>query len=750
MKMLESPILPVNEAERLAALRRHEIVDTPADKSHDDIARLAAQMVRDSEERRLFALESAGVCDWDMDLRTGKVTRSSLHDRLFGYPEPLSQWNSDIFFAHVHPEDREQVARCISSKGAQPGKQYDIEFRTAWPDGSIHWLWAKGRFYFDEWKNPVRLSGILMDITQHREREQKIARLALVVEKITTGVMILDKNGNIEWANPAVSALTGYELSETIGHSPGRMMQGPDTNPLTLQKMEDAIRNQRGFELELLSYHKSGHPFWQHIKANPVLQQHGEAESEVESYITLHSDITERKQFDVLLWNKANYDTLTGLPNRRLFWDRLDHEIRHAHRAGRMATLYFIDLDRFKEINDLYGHDMGDKVIREVTARINACVRDIDTVARIGGDEFTVILADLDDVTYTQRIAHQILKALSTPFQFDKATINISGSIGIALYPNDADTSENMMRHADQAMYMAKSGGRNQIRYFTYLMQEQLQRRLHIGLELRQALSRGQLQVHFQPVVSMLTGQIVKAEALLRWQHPESGMITPSEFIPIAEELGLIDDIGEWIFQEAAYYAEKWSTDGDRPFQISVNKSPAQFSSRAKEESWPSMLETMGLPASRISVEITEGILLKDSKIVMDTLREYRAAGIEIALDDFGTGYSSMAYLSKFSIDYLKIDQSFVQDITNPHNRTIAETIILMGHKLGLKIIAEGIETIEQRNVLAEAGCDYGQGFLFSKAVPPEEFERMLHADSSRRASIFTHGRCAAHPCPES
>ena len=535
-------------------------------------------------------------------------------------------------------------------------------------------------------------------------------------------MMITDHFGNIDWANDAFLEMTGYALNEALGQHPGRLLQGADSDKTAIHVMHKARLSHCSFEVDILNYRKDGRPFWQHIKADPIP---GDATSGTR-YIAVQTDITERKMLESELWNGANFDSLTHLPNRRLFWDRLNNALHHGRRSETAVALIFFDLDRFKEINDRYGHECGDSVLKEVAARIKKCLRASDTAARLGGDEFVVILGDLADVLTVDQVARKLLDTLMQPIAFPGGHHTLSASVGVALFPADADDAELLLRCADQAMYLAKSSGRNSIAYCTPSIQEHSERRLRLGHDLRHALSRHELRVYFQPIVEITTSRIVKAEALLRWTHPEIGAIKPTEFIPIAEELGLIDVIGEWVFNEAAQWAATWSAQCTRPIQVSVNKSALQFLTKQHRKSWPQLLEDWHIPYRQVSVEITESLLLKDSETVIKMLVEYRAAGIEVALDDFGTGYSSMAYLTKFSIDYLKIDQSFVRDIDSEKSRVIVEAIIVMGHKLGLKIIAEGIETEQQRQILVGAGCDFGQGYLFSCPLPPEDFSTLL------------------------
>ena len=440
------------------------------------------------------------------------------------------------------------------------------------------------------------------------------------------------------------------------------------------------------------------------------------------------SDISEKKMSEERIWYRANFDILTGLPNRSFFLDRLEYEVRHAHRSGCSFALLFIDLDRFKEVNDLHGHYSGDALLKQVAQRLKACTRASDTVARLGGDEFTVILGGTDDVTDIELLCEEILERLAHPFNLSGRIVNISASVGATLYPKDAQDAGGLMCNADQAMYMAKNAGRNCCRFFTQAMQDAALARINIVADLHRAVP-AELQLYFQPVVDARTGRIVKAEALLRWLHPSRGLILPSEFIPLAEEAGFVGRIGDWVFMEAARWALHWGVLLEQPFQISVNKSPLEFlaGQHAPLLDWAEYLRTIGLDCRNISIEITESVLLNANNIVRDKLLSLRQAGIEVAIDDFGTGYSSMSYLKKYSVDYLKIDQSFVRDmVLDATSRAITETIILMAHKLGLKVVAEGVETEEQFDRLHAAGCDYVQGYFFSEALPAERFEQLL------------------------
>lgn len=440
-----------------------------------------------------------------------------------------------------------------------------------------------------------------------------------------------------------------------------------------------------------------------------------------------HTDITKLKESENQVWKQANFDQLTELPNRRMFYDRLAQEIKKSNRLGLPLALLFLDLDHFKEVNDTLGHDKGDQLLQEAARRINHCVRDTDTVARLGGDEFIVILSELEDLNSIDRIAQAILCKLSASFKLGEDIAFVSASMGITLYPTDANSIDNLLKNVDQAMYSAKASGRNRISYFTPSMQQAAHQKMLITNDLRLALQEQQLQVHYQPIIHLASGTIQKAEALLRWHHPRRGMVSPAEFIPIAEDTGLIMEIGDWVFEQAMVQVKKWQQQRGAHFQISVNKSPVQFKNDSStHDHWLDYMKQLGLVGQSLVVEITEGLLLDTSQNVSKKLLAFRDAGIQVALDDFGTGYSSLAYLRRFDIDYIKIDQSFVRNIsTQPDDLALCESIIAMAHKLGLSVIAEGIETEEQCALLKAAGCDYGQGYWFSPAVPADKFETL-------------------------
>jgi|GEM_PF-1019540 len=569
------------------------------------------------------------------------------------------------------------------------------------------------------------LAGIAIEQNQTNEELQLAS---LVYQNSSEAMTVTDADGNILTINPAFTEVTGYTLDEVKGKNPNIFYSGRQSQAF-FEEIQQTLDTKGQWQGELWNRRKSGEVYAQRLTINTSRNRDGSAYRRV----ALFSDITQRKESEELIWKQANFDTLTGLPNRSMFQNRLAQEIKKSHRTDQPFALIYLDLDRFKEVNDSLGHDMGDTLLIEAAQRLNSCVRQTDSVARLGGDEFTVIMTELDDFKSVERVTQDILEKLSSPYQLGIETVYVTASIGVTLYPNDAGNIDELLRNSDQAMYAAKNQGRNRYRYFTQSMQDAVQARISIAKDLRIAIIEQQFLVHYQPIVELATGSIHKAEALIRWQHPERGLISPAEFIPIAEETGLIVDIGDWVFHTALSQVAEWRKFHHPEFQVSINKSPVQFNNqKAGHRKWLDELKRLNLPGQSVCIEITEGLLLDATSSVTDKLLVFRDAGIQVSLDDFGTGYSSLSYLKKFDIDFIKIDQSFVRNLTHgSDDLVLCEAIIVMAHKLGMKVIAEGVETAEQCDLLEAAGCDYGQGYLFSRPIPAEAFDTLLKPNST-------------------
>ncbi len=595
-------------------------------------------------------------------------------------------------------------------------------------DGSLSYVYFEARF-----ENEGEFCrAMMLDITERKNNEAALELAASVHQAIGQAVMIANMNNRIISVNPAFTKITGYSQEEAVGQLT-TLLKSNHQSAQFYQSMWQFLNSGGRWRGEIVNRRKNGEEYPEWLEIYTVYDRRGEPLRRV----GLFSDITDQKHAEQVLWNQLNYDSLTGLPNRRLFQDRLAQELKKAERSKMVVALFFIDLDQFKEVNDTLGHSAGDILLREVGTRIAGCMRDSDTVARLGGDEFVVILPNWDNAIRIDLLAQNIIEVLQLPFQLGAANNSatngkstyITASIGITLYPNDGSTVEELLKHADQAMYLSKEDGRNRYSFYTHELQVAAVKRSQMIDDLRSALVNNEFRVYYQPIVELTSGRTFKAEALIRWQHPQQGLINPAEFIPLAEETGLIIAIGDLVFQTAAQQAKLWRNALDPKFQISVNKSPVQFHRDEDKHAlpWLGYLKQLEMPTDGICIEITEGLLLDKSINVSDKLLGFRNAGLQVSLDDFGTGYSSLAYLKKFHIDYIKIDQSFVSHLESDKNDiALCEAIIVMAHKLGIKVIAEGVETEYQRNFLKQAGCDYAQGYLFSKPVPAEELEKLL------------------------
>ncbi|QYF92782.1 EAL domain-containing protein [Massilia sp. PAMC28688] len=696
--------------------------------------RRRAQDALAASEARFRALaEASSALIWQLDEHGHAIYFNPRHETLLGTP-PSDLLGTGWAWV-IHPQDRAPTLHAIRM-AIETHQFVQRRMRVRFADGQWHWMEAQTAPWFKPDGSYAGHVGIAVDIDEAIRAQQELAfsneRLKLAIEGSGDGIWDWDLVArNVVYSERAREI---FHLDQDNPEDPATFLDHcvhPEDRESIRAELRACLSGQkRSFRSEFRVATDDAPDSWRWVMTRATVVGSVDGRNTPQRMIGTVTDIAEKRRSEEIVWRHANHDLLTGLPNRRLFRDRLDLEIRKSQRSGLPLALLFIDLDRFKEANDLLGHTIGDQVLVEAARRICGCVRSSDTVARLGGDEFTAILAELDGAPHVDVVAEKINAALGEPFYLGNEVVYLSASIGVTLYPADAADAENLIRNADQAMYAVKNEGRNHFSYFTPSMQHEANERLRLISDLRVALATGQLQVHYQPIIDLATGKVSKAEALLRWEHPVLGMIEPVRFIGFAEETGLISEIGDWVFREAAWCAREWGRRLGTPFTVSINKSPVQFISRLNEVSWPDYLAELGLTGTSVSVEITEGVLLDASPIVSAKLLQYHDAGIKVAIDDFGTGYSSIAYLKKFAVDFLKIDQSFVRDIGgNGGDRAIVRSIIAMAHELGLQVIAEGIETVEQKEWLIEGQCDFGQGFLFSRAVPASEFERLLCAE---------------------
>lgn len=570
-----------------------------------------------------------------------------------------------------------------------------------------------------------------LDITTRKQKEEALRLSSSVYENSQEAISVTDESGIILSVNAAFSKITGFSQPEVVGKTHSILKSGKQDHSFH-QKMWHELNAQGRWEGEIWNRRKNGEIYAEWLSINTIYDESNRPYRR----IALFSDISQRKASEDLIKRQANFDSLTGLPNRRMFIDHLNHEINLASVQKYPIHLLMIDLDRLTEINDSLGYLVGDELIKQSAEKIQNCLQASHLVARIAGDVFAVILPNESSQNDIESIVKRIQAILTTAFDVENHNVYLTSSIGIASLPIHASTSEVLIQCSNLALESAKQQGRNQRSYYVPMMKQSTQYKYAVSTDLRKALACNQFQLFYQPIVDLKTRSVHKAEALIRWHHPQQGIISPADFIPVAEATGAIIEIGNWVFKEAVKQVESWRETIASNFQISINKSPIQFKSEDVHlYDWFDYLTQHRLSGEAIVVEMTEGLLMDSGPIVASKLFAMSDAGMQIALDDFGTGYSSLSYIKKYDVDYLKIDQIFVSNLTaDSDDSAICESVIAMAHKLGIKVIAEGIETKEQLELLAKWGCDYGQGYYFCKPIPADQFERKyaaLNADES-------------------
>ncbi|MHC3975225.1 cyclic di-GMP receptor MorA, partial [Pseudomonas aeruginosa] len=571
--------------------------------------------------------------------------------------------------------------------------------------------------------------GIARDISQQRRAERELRMAATVFEHSTAAIMVTDPAGYIVQVNDSFSRLTGYSPADVLDQQP-RLLTADRQEANQLKHVLASLQHSGSWEGEILQKRKTGelYPSWVGITA--VRDEEGD----LVSFVCFFSDISERKASERRIHRLAYYDALTHLPNRTLFQDRLHTALQQAERNGQWVVLMFLDLDRFKPINDSLGHAAGDRMLQEVATRLSACVSQDDTVARMGGDEFTLLLPSQGDreiaLKRAIQVAELILGRLARPFTLEGREFFVTASIGVALSPQDGAELSLLMKNADTAMYHAKEMGKNNFQFYQAEMNARALERLELESDLRRALELGEFVLHYQPQFTGDGRRLTGAEALLRWQHPRRGLVPPSEFIPVLEEIGLVAQVGDWLLAEACKQLRSWHKAKVRVPKVSVNLSARQFADGQLGERIAAILYETGIPPACLELELTESILMSDVAEAMQILSGLKRLGLAIAVDDFGTGYSSLNYLKQFPIDVLKIDRSFVDGL--PHGEQdaqIARAIIAMAHSLNLMVIAEGVESQAQLDFLREHGCDEVQGYLFGRPMPAEQFGMLYASD---------------------
>ncbi|MEK9752239.1 MAG: EAL domain-containing protein [Rhodospirillaceae bacterium] len=550
------------------------------------------------------------------------------------------------------------------------------------------------------------------------------AMVSVLSEHSTDLTHIVDTKGNFVYVSPSICKITDYDPDEILRAEPSAFIHVDDVE-MVREAIDEAFARP-GVAVPIQDHRVRHRDLkWLYFEGSAVCLADA---SHVKGVVVTCHDVTERKQHEETIYRQANYDPVTGLPNRLMFADRLATVLLRGRRERHSVGLMFIDLDCFKKINDTLGHKAGDDLLKEISIRLSGCVRQDDTIARLGGDEFTVILPNIHGPGDTVIVAKKIIEKVREPIYLAENKVYVSASIGITLYPNDADDEETLIKHADTAMYEAKAAGRRTYKFFTADMNRTAQEKMQLEMELRSAIERGEFDIRYQPIIDLASGRMTGTEALVRWNHPSRGVTSPDVFIPLAEEQGLIVPIGEWVFRKACTMARRWREAGRNELQMAINISPRQCQEPGFEQMVDEILSDTGIPASGITLEITESLFIEGShESAVTALHGRRRKGMLLSLDDFGTGYSSLSYLKRFPVDLLKIDREFVNVVTtSAEDQALCQAVIAMAHAFKLKVVGEGVETVEHARALRDMGCDRAQGYLISKPLDAADLDTFI------------------------
>jgi diguanylate cyclase (GGDEF)-like protein/PAS domain S-box-containing protein len=702
----------------------------------DDLAfgidSLTAERQRDEAQAQLELLSRAieqspfAVVITDGDGRIEYCNPSVL--RLTGYaPEDLLGKTPSIWKSGETPDE---VYRGLW-EAVQEGLRWQGEIRNRRKDGTLYWERQTISSIRDAEGRVSRLIAIKEDTTLLRDMAQALSIREQALASSSNGIMITRSSADdhsIIYANPAFERITGYRVDEVIGRE-GRFLVRDDLSQPGLKEIRAALHEKRAGHAVLRNYRKDGTLFWNELHIAPIsdLSRH-----ETTHFVSVINDVSERIHYQQAIEHQATHDNLTGLANRTLLHDRISQAIAFARRSSRSVAVMLLDLDHFKHVNDAYGHSAGDDLLKEVAARLRLCVRESDTVARLGGDEFVIVLADLVQPEDVEGIAAKITDALARPIGIGEREAYVGASIGISIYPRDGEHGEILLRNADMAMYRVKEHGRNSVRLFSPEMATMAIERFDMEGALRRAMERNELLLHYQPKIDLATRRIVGAEALVRWQHPQIGLVHPNEFIPLAEETGLVVPLGAWVMKEAMRQHMAWRAAGLPPIKLSINLSARQFRLENLPDLVEAALKETGASAEAFIFELTESMVMQDAERALSVMHALKQLGIALSLDDFGTGYSSLSYLRRFPIDEVKIDRSFVRDLHHdPDDAAIAAAVVALAHSLGLRVVAEGVELEAQVTVLEKLGCGEVQGFFFGRPLAVEDFEERLRREAA-------------------
>jgi diguanylate cyclase (GGDEF)-like protein/PAS domain S-box-containing protein len=719
-KPINPAVLGVRVKAQLELKRARDIVAGQKAWLEQEVARRTAENIQ-LDARLQIALATSGFGIWEHDHERGSAQWSPSLYGILGLSEGPSSIATGLEL--IHPEDRGTMTRCMEATPDLGDEIHIEEMRMRHADA--HWVWmeVRGRILRrDASGKPALTLGTMADISRRKATDAERLLSLVVFTGISDGVCITDANSQILLTNQAFSKVTGYSASEALGHTPAILRSGVHGNEF-YEEMWDNINRHGKWQGEITNRRKDGALVTEWLSISAVL----DASGRLTNYVGIFSDLSERHAAAERIQYLSSFDPLTKLPNRSLFSDRLGQSLISAQRFDRETAVILLDLDRFRFINDTLGPPVGDGILIEVAHRLNLQVRDGDTIGRRSGNEFGFVMANLGQERDAIALAQRMLDAIAIPFELGGHSVTITACIGVAVAPRDGNNIDTLMKCADAALLRAKKIGQNTFRFYSPEMDADAARRLGLEAALRHALRNDELTVYYQPQVSLDSGNMIGMEALLRWTTPDFGAVSPAEFIPIAEETGLILPIGEWVLRTSCLQARQWLDLGEANLRIAVNLSARQFRQANLAGLVSQCLAETGLPSGALELEITESALIDDLDEAIAQCRSLKELGIKISLDDFGTGYSSLAYISRFPFDKIKIDQSFVRDITeNPANAAIATAAVVMAHSLNLAVLAEGVETEAQASFLRSRRCDSMQGYLFSRPLPAAEFEQLL------------------------
>jgi diguanylate cyclase (GGDEF)-like protein/PAS domain S-box-containing protein len=686
----------------------------------------AAITLRRNGERLVSAQRIAHLGSWAIELATMQVTCSDELNQIFEIPGVEGRAPYDGFFVQIHPEDRAVVDKTIRDSVflRQPSS---LKHRLEMPDGRIKYVLECWETEYGRNGEPLRIIGTSQDISAQHETEAQMQLLASAVQYSGEAILITDVNNNIITVNPAFSRLTGFSAEEAAGRNP-RFLSAGRTTTEEYARMWEGIVDRGFWQGEIWDRRKDGgiYPKW--ISISVIRDDEGK----ILYHIAHFTDISSERATEERLHHIAHHDVLTGLLNRLSLKGRMDQALATARRDGSRVAVMFIDLDRFKVINDTLGHHIGDELLIDVAKRLRESVRDSDVVARLGGDEFVIMLSGVDHTSAVAMVAEKLVASVGLSCQIGGYDLYTSPSIGIAIFPTDGLDGETLMKNADAAMYHAKAAGRNNFQFFDAKMNDVALDRLKTEHALRLALSRDEFRLHFQPVIDMVSGRVAGVEALVRWQHPEKGLLAPGSFIGIAEETGLIQPLGEWVLWAACRQLAEFYAAGLTDVKMGINISAIQLRNGNLPVLARGVIEAYGLNPADLIFEITESVAMEQPLETVRILDLLHSMGVILAIDDFGTGYSSLGYLRMFPLNHLKLDRSFVEEIgEDTGGSVICDATIGLAHNLGLSVVAEGVETTEQLEYLRSRGCDLVQGYLYSRPVPAVEVMAFIQQHNS-------------------